>query len=114
MTLRDEFEKLCPVPDGVHRSKIIDDCYAFDFGADLSLVNHYNSKYQGFLLGRRNTVSVCRCGDLPRLTSKERDHRDCYCVFCMSCEEATNWHRSDEDAIAAWNKSQAKRRTEEV
>ena len=51
MSLRDEFEKLCPVPEGVEWRP--DGYYA---GGLTGMC--YQEKYQGFLLGRRNTVSV--------------------------------------------------------
>lgn len=53
-TLRDEFEKLCPVPD---RAKWDEEARTY-IGGDQYRIAAYRSMYQGFLLGRQNTVSV--------------------------------------------------------
>ena len=109
MSLRDEFEKKM-IEDGIYGNK---DFARRDEHGDYRHIE-IGILYEGFLLGRRNTVSVCRCGSIPRLTSKERDHRDYHMTLCPSCGDNTGWHRSEEDSIARWNDRQAKRRTEEV
>ena len=99
MSLRDEFEKLCPVPA---RAKWDEDARTY-IGGDNYRIAAYRSMYQGFLLGRRNTVSVERYKQ-----HVDEAHWEGFCTgeFCG--------RTGDTNSETAWDNSQAKRRTEEV
>jgi len=88
MSLRDEFEKLCPVPDGVRTDE--NGGYIASNDAAYDMARNHNAMYQGFLLGRRNTVSV----------ERYKQHVDD--AFYEGMRQTP------------WENSQAKRRTEEV
>lgn len=102
MSLRDEFERLCPVPEG-HFYSEAHGCYCTNVGNLLSIVSPHEERYQGFLLGRKNTVSA------------ERYREDVEAGFSegwsMGCEGEVD---PDDFMPGDWKESQAKRRTEEV